>query len=72
MTEDNKVLDIPGVHAELLALGFDYSEKAVRYMATNRRLPFFVGPDGRRLFMQRSVLHAWVTGQQSKAQRQCQ
>lgn len=63
----DKVLDIIGVHAELTELGFDYTVKAVRYMATNRRLPFFVGPDGRRLYMRTSVLHAWVRTKQDEA-----
>lgn len=67
--DEDLILDIPGVHAELQALGFDYSEKAVRYMATNRRLPFFVGPDGRRLFMRRSALHRWIRERQAEAER---
>lgn len=67
-------LDYEGVRQELAALGIrqadgqPYSERQVRRMADDHKLPFFKAPDRRRLIM-RSALLATVEAWQAAARR---
>lgn len=73
----DKALDFAGVSQELAALGITradgepYSERQVRRLADDAKLPFFRAPDSRRLIM-RSELLATVTRWQVEASRRAQ
>jgi len=45
------MLDIPATLEWLNKHGFGYTLRQVKRMATTKRLPFRLGPDGRRLFV---------------------
>lgn len=70
----DRALDYDGVSRELAALGIGqpdgapYSERQVRRMADEHKLPFFKAPDRRRLIM-RSALLATVESWQAAARR---
>lgn len=70
----DRALDYEGVRQELAALGIrqadgaPYSERQVRRMADDHKLPFFKAPDRRRLIM-RSALIATVESWQAAARR---
>lgn len=70
----DRALDFPAVSAELADLGIvradgsPYSERQVRRLADDRKLPFFKAPDSRRMIM-RSELLATVQRWQVEASR---
>ena len=70
----DRALDYGGVRIELARLGIvqadgsPYTERQVRRMADEHKLPFFKAPDRRRLIM-RSTLQATVNGWQEAARR---
>lgn len=70
----DRALDYEGVRTELAALGITqadgapYTERQVRRMADDRKLPFFKAPDRRRMIM-RSALIATVESWQAAAKR---
>lgn len=73
----DRALDYEGVRVELAALGITqadgvpYTERQVRRLADDHKLPFFKAPDRRRLIM-RSALIATVEGWQAAARRKAQ
>lgn len=54
----DKVLDIDDTHAWLNAHGYKCERPDVVRMATKRRLPFFKGPNGRKVFVKERELVA--------------
>jgi hypothetical protein len=54
--ESDTAMFIPDVHAWFKERGFKYSLRQVRRMATEKKLPFVQAPNGRDLFIWRSVL----------------
>jgi hypothetical protein len=54
------MLDIPATLEWLNARGFNYNLRQVQRIANERKLPFRVGPDGRRLFVSLSALESLV------------
>ncbi|MEN5084303.1 hypothetical protein ABE438_17620 [Bosea sp. TWI1241] len=75
--EPDRALDYEGARLELARLGVTqaggepYSERQVRRLAEDSKLPFFKAPDRRRLIM-RSALIATVRAWQVEATRSAQ
>jgi len=59
---DEMMLDIDGAWKWLEAHGMPYTFRQVQRMASNHKLPFRRGPDGKRLFVPQSALQAFLTG----------
>ncbi|MBN9459016.1 MAG: hypothetical protein J0I54_20480 [Bosea sp.] len=75
MTDGDRALDFDAVSRELAALGIHrvdgepFTERQVRRLADDHKLPFFKAPHGRRLIM-RSALMETVAAWQVNARRE--